>query len=314
MRGSEVKRVPHRQALAEIALVFAVFFVQGAWPAPDVNEPYYLGKAIHFWNPTGPGQISSWTRPTPTGSSTSPSAGCRWGSRRPALAWVGRLLTWGLLAWSWRRLSWPSCPPRLAVLTAAVRLPGGALSHGGRMGHRRRRGQGLRLRPRLPRPGGHGAQPVEPRLVASGRRLGLARRGRRLGRRGGGLCLAGVRRHDRLFHSAVGGMASPRRPCRGTGGTPVPPPRRRCGRCCPGCWAASYFASVAHSGADAQPRGGRRDRRQVQLDLRLLPLCRAIASGSISAGTSCSGSRCWSCSGRCFAHPGRKRAGRAFPA
>ena len=44
------------QTLAEIALVFAVFFVQGAWPAPDVNEPNYLGKAIHFWNPAWAGR------------------------------------------------------------------------------------------------------------------------------------------------------------------------------------------------------------------------------------------------------------------
>ncbi len=40
-----------RQTLAEIALIFAVFCVQGAWPVPGVNEPYYLGKAIHYWNP-----------------------------------------------------------------------------------------------------------------------------------------------------------------------------------------------------------------------------------------------------------------------
>ena len=40
-----------RQSLAEIALIFAVFSLQGAWPVPDVNEAYYLGKAIHYWNP-----------------------------------------------------------------------------------------------------------------------------------------------------------------------------------------------------------------------------------------------------------------------
>ena len=42
--------VSGRQSLIEIALIVAVFFIQGAWPVPDVNEPYYLGKAIHFWN------------------------------------------------------------------------------------------------------------------------------------------------------------------------------------------------------------------------------------------------------------------------
>ena len=81
--------------LVEIALIFAVFCVQGAWPVPDVNEPYYLGKAIHYWNPDWVqgdfflesadahqvfyftfGWLSLWLSP-------------------PVLAWTGRMLTWG---------------------------------------------------------------------------------------------------------------------------------------------------------------------------------------------------------------------------
>ncbi|MCE5267132.1 MAG: hypothetical protein LLG00_04530 [Planctomycetaceae bacterium] len=108
-------------ALAEIALIFAVFFLQGAWPAPDVNEPYYLGKAIHYWNPDwlrgdffmetpdahrvfnlGFGWLSLWLSPAP-------------------LAWTGRILTWLLLAWAWRRLSWAIVPRAwYSVLTAAL--------------------------------------------------------------------------------------------------------------------------------------------------------------------------------------------------
>ena len=39
----------------------------------------------------------------------------------PALAWVGRVLTWALLAWSWRRLSFAVVPrPWWSVLTAAL--------------------------------------------------------------------------------------------------------------------------------------------------------------------------------------------------
>ncbi|MEE9602578.1 MAG: DUF6798 domain-containing protein [Thermoguttaceae bacterium] len=106
---------------AEIALVFVIFFIQGAWPVPEVNEPYYLGKAIGFWNPDWVrgdffldsadshmvfylsfGWLSLWLSP-------------------PALAWFGRLLTWGLLAWSWRRLSFALLPRRwFSVLSAAV--------------------------------------------------------------------------------------------------------------------------------------------------------------------------------------------------
>ena len=92
--------------------MFAVFFFDGARPVPDVNEPHYLGKAIHFWNPDWIpndaflnstdthqvfyftfGWLSLWLPPL-------------W------LAWVGRLLTWGLLAWAWRRLSYAFIPRR----------------------------------------------------------------------------------------------------------------------------------------------------------------------------------------------------------
>jgi hypothetical protein len=113
--------VPRWRILAEIALVFAVFFLQGAWPVPDVNEPYYLGKAIHYWNPSWAagdffldskdihkvfyltfGWLSLCLTPT-------------------ALAWTGRLITWWLLAWSWRRLSFAVLPrPDWSILSAAL--------------------------------------------------------------------------------------------------------------------------------------------------------------------------------------------------
>ena len=110
-----------RLVLFEIALVFVVFFIQGAAPVPEVNEPYYIGKAIHFWNPDWVqddfflqtkdthsvfyfafGWLTLWLSPT-------------------VLAWCGRLLTWGLLAWAWRRLSFAILPRRwCSILTAAL--------------------------------------------------------------------------------------------------------------------------------------------------------------------------------------------------
>lgn len=110
-----------RQALLESALIVLVFFIEGAYPAPDVNEPNYLGKAIHFWNP-------QWA----AGDFFLDSADAHyvfyfsfgWLSLLlppPALAWTGRLVTWALLAWAWRRLSWALLPKRwYAVLTAAL--------------------------------------------------------------------------------------------------------------------------------------------------------------------------------------------------
>src|SRR3972149_4777078 len=104
--------------LIEIALIFAVFFLEGAWPAPDVNEPHYLGKAIHYWNPNWArgdlflespdthivffftlGWLSCWLSPD-------------------VLAWTIRAVIWLLLAWAWRRLSMAVVPrPWYAVLT-----------------------------------------------------------------------------------------------------------------------------------------------------------------------------------------------------
>jgi hypothetical protein len=109
------------RVVVEVGLVFAVFFLQGASPVPEVNEPYYLGKAIHFWNPEWAagdfflttadshqtfyftfGWLSLWLPPL-------------------VLAWVGRLLTWGLLAWAWQRLSFALVPRRwFSILTAAL--------------------------------------------------------------------------------------------------------------------------------------------------------------------------------------------------
>jgi len=114
-------RLGRGQTLLEIALIFAVFVIQGAEPVPEVNEPYYLGKAIHYWNPDWArgdfflntadthvvfyvtfGWLVLWLPPF-------------------ALAWVGRLLTWGLLAWAWQRLSFAVLPRRwFSILTAAL--------------------------------------------------------------------------------------------------------------------------------------------------------------------------------------------------
>jgi hypothetical protein len=92
-------------ALAEILVIFAMFALQGAWPAPDVNEAHYLGKAAHYWNP-------DWVR----GDFFLDTADSHkvfyfafgWLTLLlplPAVAWTGRIITWLLLAWSWRRLS-----------------------------------------------------------------------------------------------------------------------------------------------------------------------------------------------------------------
>jgi len=111
--------MPRRQTLIEIVLVFAVFALQGGWPVPDVNEPYYVGKAIHYWNPAwAPSDF--FLNSADTHAVFYLTFG--WLSlllSQTALTWTLRLLTWALLAWSWRRLSVAVVPRRwFSVLTA----------------------------------------------------------------------------------------------------------------------------------------------------------------------------------------------------
>jgi len=101
--------------------VFAVFCIHGAWPVPDVNEPYYLGKAIHYWNPDWIPN-DSFLNSSDTHQVFYFAFGWLSIFLPPfALAWVGRLITWGLLACAWQRLSLTVLSRRWwSILTAAL--------------------------------------------------------------------------------------------------------------------------------------------------------------------------------------------------
>lgn len=112
-----------RQGWAEWACILALFILQGAWPVPEVNEPYYLGKALHYWHPESvPGDFFLET----ADSHTLFYFTFGWLAGvlpLDAAAWVGRLVTWALLAWGWLRLSRAVIDCRwAAVLTAGVFL------------------------------------------------------------------------------------------------------------------------------------------------------------------------------------------------
>lgn len=109
------------RAACEIGLIFLLFFLQAGWPAPDVNEPHYLSKARHYWDPAwcandffcasaDAHQVFYWT--------------FGWLTRFlpfATVAWLGRVLTWALIAWAWRRLSWSLVPAAwYSVLSAAL--------------------------------------------------------------------------------------------------------------------------------------------------------------------------------------------------
>ncbi len=106
-----------------IALIFTVFFIVGGAPPSHNNESHYLCKAKHYWQAdwcAGDMFLESadahlafyWTIGWLT----------RWFSL-PAVAWIGRGLAWGLLAWVWQRLARTVVSrPLYGVLAAAMFL------------------------------------------------------------------------------------------------------------------------------------------------------------------------------------------------
>lgn len=115
------RRYARAIAVVEVLLIFVLFFVLAGGSAPDVNESHYLGKAKHYWNPnwchrdlflqsSDAHLVFYWT--------------LGWLTRffsLGAVAWIGRCLSWLLLAYSWRRLSVAVLPGTLwSLLTAGL--------------------------------------------------------------------------------------------------------------------------------------------------------------------------------------------------
>lgn len=108
------------QRWLEIALIFLVFFTVAGEPTPAVNEPHYLSKAKHYWSPewcaddlfleSADAHLTFyWTLGVLT----------RWFSL-PTVAWIGRILAWLALAWSWQRLSHRVVTMRWASVITAI--------------------------------------------------------------------------------------------------------------------------------------------------------------------------------------------------
>lgn len=119
--NSTPKTTGRLRAWADTLLVLLVFLVVGGDLAPGVNEAHYLTRLKHWWNPQwiGPdlfldspdahltvvllfGWLTLWLPLT-------------------AVAWIGRLVSWAVLAWAWRRLCWRLVPTMgVASLAAAL--------------------------------------------------------------------------------------------------------------------------------------------------------------------------------------------------
>ena len=100
----EVGRISRQWIAIEIVAIFFLLFVYAGWPTPDVNEAHYLAKAKHVWDP-------GWCPRDHFLNSAYAHIVFYWlfgwltvVLPLPAVAWVGRVLTWLLLSVAWWRL------------------------------------------------------------------------------------------------------------------------------------------------------------------------------------------------------------------
>lgn len=100
--------------------IWLVFALHAGWPVPDPNEPHYLGKAKHFWNASWIPQDDFLDSPD---THLAFYATCGWltlVAPLSAVAWIGRAVTWGLMAWTWLRLSRSILPGRFWHIVSAA--------------------------------------------------------------------------------------------------------------------------------------------------------------------------------------------------
>lgn len=118
-------RIPPKiWATLEIVLVWLVFCLYAGWPVPDPNEPHYLGKAKHFWNPDWvPHDFFFDSQDSHLVFYATLGWLSKWMSLS-AFAWTGRLVTWGLMACAWQRLSWKIVPWRGWAIASAFLFVG----------------------------------------------------------------------------------------------------------------------------------------------------------------------------------------------
>jgi hypothetical protein len=109
--------------LLEVVWLFLMCFLFAGSPPPDAGESHYLVKARHYWDPAWcAGELflesddAHFTYYWTFGWLTRlfPLAAC---------AWIGRAVTWGLIALAWRRLSFAIVPrPLWSLLSMGLLL------------------------------------------------------------------------------------------------------------------------------------------------------------------------------------------------
>jgi len=113
-------------------MILLLCLAAGGSPAPAVNEAHYLSKARHYWDP-------GWCPGDPFLDSADAHAVFYWTFccvawllPFPVAAWIGRLVTWTMMALAWQRLSRAISPlPWHSVLSAGLLIAGVQRCHFG---------------------------------------------------------------------------------------------------------------------------------------------------------------------------------------
>ena len=91
-------------AVGEIAVLFALICLLAAEQVPGVNESHYLPKAKHLFDRSFcPGDLFFESHDAHGLAAGLAGALAIW-LPLPAVAWVGRILSWLCLAWAWQKL------------------------------------------------------------------------------------------------------------------------------------------------------------------------------------------------------------------
>lgn len=109
--------------MAQVVLIFLLCLVYAGQAAPHVNETHYLTKAKHFWNP-------EWCKADLFLTSSNPHllfyVTFGWLTTffpLTTVAWIGRIATWILFAFSWHRVSLAATQrSRISIFTALIFL------------------------------------------------------------------------------------------------------------------------------------------------------------------------------------------------
>lgn len=88
----------------ELLIYLCLIFLCTTAAVPGINESHYLPKAKHLWDPSfAPGDLFLESHDSHYLTSMLAGLAARW-LPLAAVAWLGRVLSWLLLAWAWQRL------------------------------------------------------------------------------------------------------------------------------------------------------------------------------------------------------------------